>query len=355
MSAPVKVLIVDDSLTSRAFIRSVLNNDERIDVVGVTADPGTALLMIGRLQPDVITLDVEMPSMSGLQCLETIMRLHPTPVVMISAYTTHGSDAAIHALQMGAVDCVAKPVHAEDWHGLRALPELIVRISTARVRHRRIPRHKAPQSPSLAGASIPHASRPIFIGASTGGIEALTEILGTMPANCPPILVTQHIGATFTDSLARRLNLHCAANVIVAEHMCSVEPGTIYIAPGGETHLQIGVRKGKFLCQLLSGPLQYGHRPSVDRLFFSAASACGPNAIGVILTGMGTDGARGLLAMRQRGASTIAQDRATSVVYGMPQAARIIGAVEQELPISAIAASILEISNTLPLDTPACA
>jgi len=355
MTDPIKVLIIDDSLTSRVVIRSALSRDPRFQVVGVATDPATARAMIIRLRPDVLTLDIEMPHMSGLQFLEKIMRLRPMPVVMISAHTTHGADATIQAMQMGAVECLAKPTAGNGWPELKTLPDLIANAASARImRPLSVPLVKttAFQRPVAAPANT---LKPVMIGASTGGIEALTEILGAMPALCPPILITQHIGAAFTGSLARRLDQQCPPSVIVATDGLPIKAGCVYIAPGGETHLELGRVNGSLICQLSAGPPQCGHRPSVDALFFSAAEICGHNAIGVILTGMGEDGARGLLAMRQKGAHTIGQNRRTSVVYGMPGAAMAMSAVEKERPIDQIALSILEISNPHTQDQTICA
>ncbi|MBS4076018.1 chemotaxis response regulator protein-glutamate methylesterase [Ameyamaea chiangmaiensis] len=354
MCPPIRVLIVDDSITSRMILRSALTRDPRLIVVGSASDPTTARDMILQLKPDVLTLDIEMPRMNGLQFLDKIMRLRPMPVVMVSAYTQHGADITIQALQMGAVECLAKPIAGEGWPELAHLPDLIVRAAAARP-VRAIGSSAVAPAPSSPLNMPTDAHQPlIVIGSSTGGIEALTEILQHLPALCPPILITQHIASAFTASLARRLDQQSAPCVRVAVDQMPIESGHIYIAPGGEVHLEVARRGNVRFCALVAAPAECGHRPSADRLFRSAASACGRFAIGIILTGMGDDGARGLLDMRRSGARTIAQDRASSVVYGMPKSAIERGAVEFELPLSRIAPTFLTLARDLTEDNAPC-
>lgn len=330
----VRVLVVDDSVTMRNLISSVLRRDPDIDVVGCASDPLEAREAIKKLAPDVITLDVEMPNMNGLQFLERIMRLRPMPVVMVSTLTHAGADASLAALEAGAVDCVGKPNGAMP-ETFSELADRVKAAASARVRHIE-GRREAPASGRYEGNG-----KIIAIGSSTGGVEALLTILSRFPANCPPTLITQHMPATFTKSFAARLDRLCAPSVSEAHDGAPLAPGRIYIAPGGEAHLRIaGVRSPR--CSLREGAPVNGHRPSVDVLFESVAETVGAGAVGVILTGMGRDGASGLLAMRSRGAHTIGQDEESAIVYGMPKVASQIGAVVQQLPLGRIADAALE-------------
>jgi len=331
----IKVLVVDDSPTMRAIIRTYLQRDPEIAVIGEAGDPYEAREAIKALSPDVITLDVNMPRMDGLEFLEKIMRLRPTPVIMVSSMVGEGAAASIEALAIGAFDCVAKPAHGNPGE---AFTELAGKVKAAA---------SAPRG--MLGAGMRHAPaatdfRPnghiVAIGASTGGVDALFSVLSAFPANCPPTVVTQHMPATFTTSFAQRLDQNCAPQVSDALDGAPLEPGRIYIAPGGIAHLEISGTRN-LSCRLVQGEPVSGHRPSVDALFRSAA-ALGPRAVGVILTGMGRDGAQGLLEMRQRGARTFGQDKETSLVYGMPRAASEAGAVERQLPLNAIPAAVLD-------------
>ena len=335
MSA-VRVLVVDDSATMRGLITAILGRDPEIAVVGQAGDPLQAREAIKRLNPDVVTLDVEMPNMNGLAFLEKIMRLRPMPVVMVSTLTHAGAEISLAALELGAVDCVGKPsagVPADV-----AFADLAARVKAAgRARVRpggdRLPAH-------AAGGDFRPDGRIVAIGASTGGVEALLTVLSAYPANCPPTVIVQHMPGAFTKSFAERLNRSCAARVGEAHEGAALETGQVWLAPGGESHLQVaGI--GSKRCRLVAGPPVNGHRPSVDMLFESVAKTAGPAALGVILTGMGRDGARGLLAMRQAGAATIGQNEASSVVYGMPKVAHEIGAVERQLPLERIGAEIV--------------
>ncbi len=336
----VKVLVVDDSATMRGLITAVLRRDPEITVVGQAGDPLEARDAIKRLNPDVVTLDVEMPNMNGLAFLEKIMRLRPMPVVMVSTLTHVGAEVSLAALELGAVDCVGKPgagLPAE-----QAFAELAARVKAAgRARVRpgsdRAPAHAA------AGDFRPDG-RIVAIGSSTGGVEALLTVLSAFPANCPPTVITQHMPGTFTRSFAERLNRTCAAQVGEAYEGAPLEPGQVWLAPGGEAHLQV-VGHAQKRCRLVAEPPVNGHRPSVDVLFESVAKCAGNAAVGVILTGMGRDGAQGLLSMRKAGATTIGQNEATSVVYGMPKVAHEIGAVERQLPLERIGAEIVNRCN----------
>jgi two-component system chemotaxis response regulator CheB len=331
----VRVLIVDDSATMRSLIATVLQRDPEIEVVGEAGDPLEAREAIKRLNPDVITLDVEMPNMNGIDFLEKIMRLRPMPVVMVSTLTVRGAEATMEALELGAIDCVAKP-STGGLEGFADLPFKVKAAAKAKVR----PLRQAGATPPTPLEHTPD-DRLIAIGSSTGGVEALITVLTRFPANCPPTVITQHMPATFTRSFSERLDRLCAPKVAEAHDGAVLENGRIYIAPGGEKHLEIG-GSGTLRCRLSDGPAVNGHRPSVDVLFRSVARAAGRRAVGAILTGMGRDGAEGLLAMRRAGARTFGQDEASSVVYGMPKAAFELGAVERQAPLDRIAAELLK-------------
>lgn len=338
----IRVLVVDDSATMRSLISAVLRRDPQIEVVGQAGDPLEAREAIKALNPDVLTLDVEMPNMNGLDFLERIMRLRPMPVVMVSTLTVRGAEVTLEALALGAVDCVAKP-STGGLEGFRDLPEKVKAAARARVRGAR-----AAAAPAGALEHRPDG-RVIAIGSSTGGVEALITILSRFPANCPATVVTQHMPATFTRSFAERLNRLCAPQVQEAEDGSPVEPGRVYVAPGGASHLEV-IGASRLRCRVQPGEPVSGHRPSVDVLFRSVAKTCGARAVGAILTGMGRDGAQGLLAMRQAGARTIGQDEASCVVYGMPKAAFEIGAVERQAPLDHIASELLKTPTLTPVE-----
>jgi two-component system chemotaxis response regulator CheB len=334
---PIRVLIVDDSPTMRTLIAAILNSDPDIAVCGQARDAIEARQMIKDLNPDVITLDVEMPNMTGLDFLERLMRLRPTPVIMCSTLTQRGADITLEALELGAVDCVGKPVDGLDQaHDFAQLP---AKVKVAA---------KAKLGGAAAGRSLRRDVQPylgkarlVVIGSSTGGVEALGSIIPLLPSNCPPTLVTQHMPATFTSSLAQRLNKNSAATVREARDGEKLVSGCVYIAPGGVGHLTVTAGADGLRSRMLDRPPVNGHRPSVDVLFASAAEAAGSDAVGVILTGMGRDGAQGLLAMRKAGAVTLGQDEATCVVYGMPRAAHELDAVERQVSIDQMAQAIL--------------
>jgi two-component system chemotaxis response regulator CheB len=331
----VRVLIVDDSATMRSLIATVLQRDPEIQVVGEAGDPLEAREAIKRLNPDVVTLDVEMPNMNGIEFLEKIMRLRPMPVVMVSTLTVRGAEATLEALELGAIDCVAKP-STGGLEGFQDLPFKVKAAAKAKVKPLRTDVAAKP-------ALVDHTpdDRVIAIGSSTGGVEALIAILTRFPANCPPTVITQHMPATFTKSFSDRLDRLCAPKVAEAADGALLEPGHIFIAPGGEHHLEVA-GSGQLRCRLIDGPPVNGHRPSVDVLFRSVAKTAGRRAVGAILTGMGRDGAEGLLAMRQAGAHTFGQDEASCVVYGMPKAAFELGAVERQAPLDRLAAELLK-------------
>ncbi len=341
MSA-VTVLVVDDSPTMRSLISAVLRRDPEITVVGQAGDPLEAREAIKRLNPDVITLDVEMPNMDGLSFLEKIMRLRPMPVVMVSTLTQVGAEVSLAALELGAVDCIGKPtagMNAEQ--AFASLPAKVKAAARARIRSGS---DRAPNQRAASGDFRPDG-RLVAIGSSTGGVEALLSVLSAFPANCPPTVITQHMPGTFTRSFAERLNRSCAATVTEAVEGAPLQVGHIYLAPGGEYHLQVA-GSAHLRCRLTPEPPVNGHKPSVDVLFESVAKTVGKAAVGVILTGMGRDGAQGLLTMRRAGATTIGQNEQTSVVYGMPKVAYEIGAVERQLPLERIGAEIINRCNT---------
>ncbi|HEY8618127.1 chemotaxis response regulator protein-glutamate methylesterase [Phenylobacterium sp.] len=332
----IRVLIVDDSATMRSLIAATLRRDPEIEVVGQAGDPLEARDAIKALNPDVITLDVEMPNMNGLDFLEKIMRLRPMPVVMVSTLTVRGAEATLEALALGAIDCVAKPSTGGP-DSFDDLPAKVKAAARARVR-------STATTSGRAVDRLEHVAdgRVIAIGSSTGGVEALITVLSRFPANCPPTVITQHMPGTFTKSFAERLDRLCAPKCEEARDGAPLEPGRVYLAPGGEAHLEVTEQR----CRIVQGDRVNGHRPSVDVLFHSMAKAFGRRGVGAILTGMGRDGAQGLLAMRQAGARTLGQDEATSVVYGMPKAAFEIGAVERQAPLERLAAEMLKAPAT---------
>ena len=334
----IRVLIVDDSPTMRRLIAAKLRADPLIEVVGEASDPTEARQAIKLLYPDVITLDIEMPNMNGLEFLEKIMRLRPTPVIMVSTLTQKGADVNLRALELGAFDCVAKPTRIQN-DSFEFLAEKVKAASRAK----RLPGFKSltRQAPVESFVSD---GRVVAIGSSTGGVEALVEIISQFPSNCPPTLISQHMPATFTKSFAERLNRLCAAQVSQATEGAPITPGHIYLAPG-DAHLEV---KGHAqpCCHLNHGERVNGHRPSVDVMFCAVAQYFKSKAVGIILTGMGRDGAAGLLELRQAGGETIGQDEASCVVYGMPKVAFEIGAVAHQYSLERMAAQILQLTQT---------
>lgn len=338
---PIRVLIVDDSALIREMLSVLLAKDSELLVVGTAEDPYDAREKIRTLTPDVITLDIEMPNMNGIAFLERLMRLRPIPVVMVSTLTQKGADVTLLALELGAVDFVAKPVEGgEDAWNLFGT-ELREKVRTA-AEALPIARTAAgrPTRASDASPIAPHPRALVAIGASTGGVEALRGILAELPSGMPPLVIAQHMPAGFTARFAQRLDEACGLNVREATHGLPLDRGMVAIAPGNR-HLRIVHSAGFYECSIDDGDPVSGHRPSVDVLFRSVASAAGRHAVGVILTGMGKDGARGLLELHEAGARTIGQNEATSLVYGMPRAARDIGAVQTEVPLEGIATRIV--------------
>ena len=344
--APARVLVVDDSPTMRGLITAVLRSDPDVSVIGQAGDALEAREAIKQLNPDVVTLDIEMPNMNGLDFLERIMRLRPMPVIMVSSLTHRGAEATLAALEIGAFDCVSKPAPGET----RPFGDLAEKVKAAARSSRdrgpqRQPVPPRPAAPAAAAAASGYrvGRKIVAIGSSTGGVEALITVLQNFPVNCPPTVITQHMPPTFTRSFAERLNRLCQPVVQEAYDGARLEVGKIYLAPGGERHLQV-TNSAAPCCRLVERDPVNGHRPSVDVLFDSVAELAGRNAVGVILTGMGRDGAAGLLKMRHAGARTIGQNEKTCVVYGMPRVAHELGAVEQQLPLGAIGEEVLKIT-----------
>jgi two-component system chemotaxis response regulator CheB len=344
----IRVLIVDDSALVRSILSEVLARDPQIEVVGTAGDAHIAREKIKKLNPDVLTLDVEMPKMDGLTFLHNLMRLRPMPVVMVSSMTERGAEVTLDALAMGAVDFLSKPRIDVAAKLPEYCDELIAKIKVAaRASVRALDPQRAaavrPKSMSPAAADTLPAARKmrttdriIAIGASTGGTEAIKRVLVGLPADAPGILITQHIPKAFSASFAKRMDDSCLMTVTEAEDGQQVLAGHVYIAPGDQ-HLYL-VRDGaRYVCRLSDGPPVNRHKPSVDVLFSSVAKSAGENAIGVILTGMGKDGAKGLKEMRAAGSRTVAQDEHTSVVWGMPGEAVAIGATEDVVSIDDMA------------------
>lgn len=332
----VRVLVVDDSATMRGVIAATLARDPAIAVVGEARDAHEARAAIKALNPDVMTLDVEMPSMNGLDFLDKVMRLRPFPVVMVSSLTEKGAATALSALELGAVDCVCKP-SARHPDSFDDLPGLVRAAAAASLGAGAAPPRAAPASAYRWNGHV------VAIGASTGCVEALMALIPHFPANCPPTVISVHMPAEFTRSFARRLDGVTAAQVAEASDGAPLTQGRIYLAPGTHTHLAV-VDSNGLKCRLAAGAQVNGHRPSVDVLFESVADACGARAAGAILTGMGRDGAAGLLAMRRKGARTLGQNEASCVVYGMPKVAARLGAVEQELTLHALGPRLMQLT-----------
>ena len=343
----VRVLVVDDFSTMRGLIASALACDPEIEVVGEAADPLQARQAIKTLNPDVVTLDVEMPNMSGLEFLEKIMRLRPMPVIMVSTLTSRGAEETIKALEIGAVDCIEKPRPGNE-HNFEELPFKVKIAASARVRPlvRDDNNQKHAADARRSHEDYQSDGRVLAIGASTGGVEALIALLSQFPENCPPAVIAQHMPPSFTRSFASRLDRVCAAKVQEATEGAKLAPGHIYLAPGGSQHLEVAGSGTDLRCRLKSGDRVNGHCPSVDVLFESVTRSSKGHAVGVILTGMGRDGAAGLLSMRKAGAKTFGQNESTCIVYGMPKAAFDIGAVEKQLPLERLAAAIMAETST---------
>jgi len=339
----IKVLVVDDSALMRKLLTEFLERDPQLEVVGAAPDPIVARDKIKQLSPDVITLDVEMPRMDGLTFLENLMRLRPMPVVMVSSLTERGAETTLQALELGAVDFVTKPKIDLEAGIRQYADELTAKIkAAARARVRVVDKSSVSAIRPSPRKMLRTTERLIAIGASTGGTEAIKDVLMGMPADAPAIVIAQHIPAAFSAPFAARMDRCCAMRVCEAADGQQIVPGHVYIAPG-DWHLRV-VRDGaRYVCRLDQSAPVNRHRPSCDVLLKSVAENAGTNALGAILTGMGDDGARGLLAMREAGCHTIIQDEASSVVWGMPGSAFKLGAAEQVLPLSRIADALLDL------------
>ncbi|QCP47774.1 chemotaxis response regulator protein-glutamate methylesterase [Trinickia violacea] len=346
----IKVLCVDDSALIRSLMTEIINSQPDMTVVATAPDPLVARELIKQHNPDVLTLDVEMPRMDGLDFLEKLMRLRPMPVVMVSSLTERGSEITLRALELGAVDFVTKPkVGIRD--GMldyaEKLADKVRAAARARVRQAAPAQHAAAGAAAGAAAHAPMLNNPlvsteklIIIGASTGGTEAIREVLVPLPPDAPAVLIAQHMPPGFTKSFAQRLNGLCRIGVKEAEHGERVLPGHAYIAPG-HAHLLLARSGANYIAHLSDDPPVNRHRPSVDVLFRSAAQHAGKNAVGVILTGMGKDGAAGLLDMRNSGAYTLAQDEASCVVFGMPREAIAMGGADEVAPLSEMSRRVM--------------
>lgn len=343
-----RVIVIDDSALVRSLLTEIINQQPDLEVVGAAPDPLVAREMIRAMNPDVLTLDVEMPKMDGLDFLERLMRLRPTPVVMVSTLTERGAEVTLRALELGAVDFVAKPKIGIA-SGLQDLGRDIcekIRVASRARMHRHVPaaaatHEQAPAKPARGHLSRISTEKLIIIGASTGGTEAIREVLVRLPADSPSVLIAQHMPAGFTESFAARLDGLCRITVSEAVDGERVLPGHAYIAPG-DHHMRLARSGANYVIALDNGPPVNRHRPSVEVLFKSAAQHAGRNAFGVMLTGMGKDGASAMLEMKHAGSWNIAQDEASCVVFGMPREAIAVGAVDEVLPVTGIAERLLE-------------
>ena len=355
----ISVLVVDDSALVRKLLTEILESDPGIEVVGSAIDPFVARDKIKKLQPDVLTLDVEMPRMDGVTFLKNLMRLRPMPVVMVSTLTEQGAEVTLEALELGAVDFITKPkIDFSNTIGDYAA-EIIEKVKIASMVNVQALVQKsvtlldvpekltadavlAKREPGSIPSHLKTTEKIIAIGSSTGGTEAVKDVLKMLPADCPGIVITQHIPEAFSGPFAKRVNGMSALEVCEAEDGQQILPGHAYIAPGGK-HLLVERSGARFYCRLNDGPLVSRHKPSVDVLFRSVAQNLGSNAIGVMLTGMGDDGAKGMLEMKEAGAFNFVQDENSSVVWGMPGQAVKIGAAELQLPLNKIAGKLMSL------------
>ncbi len=341
MTKKIRVIVIDDSALVRNMLVSILNSDSAIEVVATASDPYDAREKIKHYNPDVVTLDIEMPKMNGLDFLEKIMRLRPMPVVMISSLTSKGAESTLRALEIGAVETVGKPTQNLN-AGLPDLAEEII----AKVKMASLSKPRYTHSMKESGGGIAHTSslknrgQVIAIGASTGGVEAIREIFSRLPATLPPIVITQHMPASFMESFADRLSRASKVAVMLAKEGTALRPGHAYVAPG-DHHLMLGKRGEEYLCQVQTQGRVSGHCPSVDVMFQSVAEMVGAKAVAALLTGMGADGAAGLLTIKNAGGYTLGQNEASCVVYGMPKKAFELGAVTRQVALADMAQAIV--------------
>ncbi len=340
---PVKVLIIDDSAMIRKVFSQELEKDPEIEVVGTAQDPFVGRDKIVYLKPDVITLDIEMPRMDGLTFLEKLMKHYPMPVVVVSSLAQAGGEVALKAIELGAVEVLAKPGSA---YSVGDMSEQLIEKVKAASKVKVFKRNNsiAAKTTTSAFLKVNATNKIVAIGASTGGTEALTTVLSMLPVNSPPIAVVQHMPENFIKSFAERLNKICKIEVKVAEENELFSCGKVLIAPGNR-HMELFRSGADYRVRLNDGPMEYHQRPAVEVLFNSVAKQAGKNAVGVLLTGMGKDGAQGLLNMRNNGANTIAQDERTSIVFGMPKEAISLNAVDRILPLNEVAQGILDFCN----------
>lgn len=343
----IKVLVVDDSALVRKLLTKELNKESDIKVVGTAFNPYAARKKIVQLNPDVLTLDLEMPRMDGLSFLSKLMEHYPIPVVVVSSLTPKNSENALTALRLGAIDVICKPGSAYSTQNIsKKIIQAVRAASTANFDNNiKVSGRKIAEKVSSTSSSQPRLKKTtkklIAIGSSTGGTKALEVILPALPSNIPGTVVVQHMPPVFTESFAKRLNTVCRVDVKEAENGDWAQPGQVLIAPGNH-HMQVQKKGARYYARIKQGPPVHHHRPSADVLFNSVAEAAGVNATGIILTGMGSDGAKGLLKMKQEGAHTIGQNEETSVVYGMPKAAKKMGAVAETLALPEIADAIVQ-------------
>jgi len=344
----IKVLIIDDSVLIRKMLTEILNSAPEIEVIGTAADPLIARDLIKQLNPDVLTLDIEMPNMDGITFLKNLMRLRPTPVVMISTLTEKGAAVTLDALTLGAVDFIAKPkvdvVNTLGTYAEEIIGKVIMaaRANVSASANRALKAPEAPKQTEQARNRNAASTKIIALGASTGGTEAIKVVARGLPANTPAVLITQHLPAAFSESFVKHIDSITEMTACIPKHGQSVEAGHIYLAPG-DRHMEIVRESSRYSIKLLDSEPVNRHKPAVDVMFRSVVQSCGPNAVAVLLTGMGADGAAGMKEMHDAGAKTVVQDEQSSVVWGMPGAAYKLGCADYMLPLEDIAQKILSL------------